>query len=108
MSDYIKYEVRVYPRRGYKNWYLNGKLHREDGPAFEDVDGRKAWYLNGERHREDGPAVEYPCGATSWYLNGVMYCKSDYHAEMARRNNTCDGKTVTIDGKEYTLHEVKK
>ena len=33
---------------GTKLWYLNGKLHREDGPAAERPDGTKAWYLNGK------------------------------------------------------------
>jgi hypothetical protein len=28
------------------------------GPAIERRDGDKAWYLNGKWHREDGPAVE--------------------------------------------------
>ena len=32
---------------GTKRWYLNGKLHREDGPAIEYIDSSKAWYLNG-------------------------------------------------------------
>jgi len=31
----------------YRFWYLNGKLHREDGPAVERADGDRAWYLNG-------------------------------------------------------------
>ena len=44
---------------GSKEWYLNGRLHREDGPANEWPDGSKHWYLNGKRHREDGPAVEW-------------------------------------------------
>jgi hypothetical protein len=26
---------------------------------------------------------------------------------MARRNNTCSGKVVTIDGKQYELAEIK-
>ena len=39
-------------------WYLNGKLHREDGPAIEEVNGDKAWFLDGLRHRENGPAIE--------------------------------------------------
>ncbi len=33
---------------GTKRWYLNGKLHREDGPAIEWSDGTKEWWLNGE------------------------------------------------------------
>jgi len=84
MSDYIKYEVRVYPR------------------------GSKHWYLNGKQHREDGPAVEYSDGDKSWWLDDKCYTESEHKAEMARRNNTCDGKTVVIDGKEYRLNEVKK
>ena len=35
-----------------------------------DSDGSKKWYLNGKRHREDGPAVEWADGSKEWYLNG--------------------------------------
>jgi hypothetical protein len=31
---------------GNKFWWANNKLHREDGPAYEGVDGRKEWYLD--------------------------------------------------------------
>jgi hypothetical protein len=107
MSGYIKYKVRVYAS-GNKSWYLNGQLHREDGPAIEYVDGGKAWFLNGKRHREDGPAFEYVSGEKCWYLEDVTYSKSEHKAEMERRNNTCNGKTVTIEGKQYELTEVKQ
>ena len=30
-------------RYGYKFWHLNDKLHRENGPAIEWVNGNKAW-----------------------------------------------------------------
>ena len=30
-----------------KRYFLNGKHHREDGPAIEYVNGDKHWYLNG-------------------------------------------------------------
>ena len=53
----IEYTVKVWAN-GTKFWYLNGKPHREDGPAVEYANGDKFWYLNGKRHREDGPAVE--------------------------------------------------
>jgi len=33
-------------------WYKNGKMHREDGPAFEYVNGDKEWWLNGDAYRE--------------------------------------------------------
>jgi hypothetical protein len=54
---------------GTKYWYLNGKLHKEDGPAVEYVDGTKHWCLNGKLHREDGPAIEYADGGKAWYLH---------------------------------------
>jgi hypothetical protein len=41
----IEYTVKVY-EDGSKFWYLNGKLHREDGPAVEYANGDKSWYLN--------------------------------------------------------------
>ena len=108
--SYIKYEVHEYSD-GTKHWYLNGKLHREDGPAVEYSDGIKHWYLNGKLHREDGPAVGFWSGNKHWYLNGMSYGKSAYQAEMAKRNSigasSCSGKTVTIDGKEYKLTEIK-
>ena len=41
-----KPECKTY-EDGHKEWYLNGKPHREDGPAVEWVDGHKEWWLNG-------------------------------------------------------------
>ena len=35
-------------------------------------DGAKFWYLNGKLHREDGPAVEYSNGDKRWYLNDKL------------------------------------
>lgn len=54
---------------GNREWWLNGGLHREDGPAFECANGRRQWWLNGKWHREDGPAVELENGTRQWYLN---------------------------------------
>ena len=51
--------------------YLNGQLHRIDGPAVESVDGDKEWWLNDQLHRIDGPAVESADGDKEWWLNGV-------------------------------------
>ena len=64
-----KPECKTYSN-GHKEWYLNGCLHREDGPAVEYADGDKEWWLDGELHREDGPAVEYANGDKEWWLNG--------------------------------------
>ena len=58
---------------GKKEWFLNGKLHREDGPAMEQADGSKRWFLHGNLHREDGPAVEYANGTKEWRRNGKLH-----------------------------------
>ena len=68
----ITYKVTV-DDYGTKRWYLNGKRHREDGPAVERADGDKFWYLNGNLHREDGPAVERADGSKSWWINGKLH-----------------------------------
>jgi hypothetical protein len=58
---------------GKTRWYLNGKLHREDGPAVEYAEGTKVWYQNGLLHREDGPAFEIPDGTKIWYREGKRH-----------------------------------
>ena len=122
----IEYTVKVYAN-GDKYWYLNGKKHREDGPAIEYANVSKSWWLNGKQHREDGPAFEYPNGDKYWYLNGKLHredgpaiegangYKSWYlndeevtEEEHKRRTSkaTCEGKVVEIDGVKYELKEV--
>ena len=80
------YSQRIY--RNYKEWYLNGKRHREDGPAFEYQDGSKSWWLNGERHREAGPAFEDAAGSKVWWLNGNCTGKTDLrlNVQMESKN----------------------
>lgn len=41
---------------------------------YKTVDhmGNERWYLNGRFHREDGPAIIYARGAKRWYLNGKL------------------------------------
>lgn len=66
---------------GATEWYENGKLHREDGPAFMHPDGQCEWYRHGELHREDGPAIEIPIGETlkrRWFLNDRSYTFEDW------------------------------
>ena len=64
---------------GDKSWYLNGKLHREDGPAYEGTSGTKYWYLNGKLHREDGPAYEGTSGTKYWYLNDKKVTEEEHN-----------------------------
>ena len=60
----------VEDRNGSIFYFLNGKYHREDGPAIIYSDGALGYYLNGKRHREDGPAIIYSFGLEYYYLKG--------------------------------------
>ena len=87
---------------GSKSWFLNDNLHREDGPAIEGADGRKSWLLNGKLHREDGPAVEGSYGFKFWYLNGKLLTEQEFNKRMKK---PCSGKLVEIEGVKYKLVE---
>ena len=76
----IEYTVKVWTN-GTKKWYLNGKLHREDGPAIVWADGEKEWYLDGKEVTEEE------------------------HKRLTSKA-TCEGKVVEIDGVKYELKEV--
>ena len=79
----IEYTVKVCPN-GDKFWYLNGKWHREDGPALEYANGDKTWYLNDKRHREDGPAIEYTGGYKAWYLNNNRVTEEEHKRRTSK------------------------
>jgi hypothetical protein len=96
----IEYKVKVWPKG--KEWWLNGVLHREDGPAIEWANGSKEWWLNGKPHREDGPAAEYADGRKEWYLNGDRLTEEQHR----QQTQSYTGKFVEIDGKKYKLTEV--
>jgi len=88
---------------GGKEWYLNGKRHREDGPAREWADGSKEWWLNGKLHREDGPAIERDNGTKAWFLNDKL------HREDGPAIERVDGgKSWWLNGKEYSKEEYDK
>ena len=81
MSDnMIEYTVKVSEDK--TEWYLNGKLHRVDGPAVANADGYKCWFLNGKLHRVDGPAIEYADGDKEWFVNGKQFTKSGFNRLM--------------------------
>lgn len=89
--------------KGYKEWYLNDKRHREDGPAVEWAGVYKSWYLNGKLHREDGPAVEFADGYKAWYLKGESLTEAEFNKRLQK---SCSGRMVEVDGVKYKLVEV--
>jgi hypothetical protein len=95
-----EYSVMVFDT-GDKEWYLDGKLHREDGPAVEFTNGCRGWWINGKRHREDGPALEFADGTKKWFIEGREYTKKEFLDR--KKGNSCDGKIVEIDCVKYKL-----
>ena len=129
MMKYIEYTVKVFGN-GSKEWRLNDKLHREDGPAIEWADGSKSWYindklhrerapacecangdkeyfLNGKRHREDGPALELADGDKFWFLNGKRVTEEEHRRlTSAVANHGIDSGFHGFIYKELTVQEI--
>ena len=127
MSSHKTYEVRVHDNddicwyldgklhrvdgpaiiraNGYKEWYLDGKRHRVNGPAITWVNGTEFWYLDGKRHRVDGPAITYPDGTKYWYLDGKKLSEAEHQTYTQKQPEltSCQGRTVVIDGIAYRL-----
>ena len=84
----------------YERWYLNGKLHRTDGPAsisyYESGEPRyEAWWLNNKLHRTDGPAYishynsgELECEA--WWLNNKLLSKEEFISSYEHQGYLAD------------------
>jgi hypothetical protein len=70
---YIPFTGMIERSDGTKMWYINGRKHREDGPAYEGSDGSKYWYLYGKHHRTGGPAIERSDGSKFWSINGLLH-----------------------------------
>ena len=71
-------------------WRLNGKLHRENGPAVEYANGHKEWYRNDKLHREDGPAVDLAVHSHG-HFHGIFHSpriQNRQHARHARAYGT--------------------
>ena len=64
----IEYKVRVDDDGGEYWRNSKGVLHREgDQPAYICPNGYKSYYINGKRHRESGPAVIYADGEVEYW-----------------------------------------
>lgn len=64
-------------------WYRNGVQHRDSGPSYIVRGERKYWFKDGKPHRVDGPAKEFyhppiRAGKHEYYLNGEEYSKEDF------------------------------
>ena len=58
-----------------KEWWVNGQLHRVDGPARMMSGGSMMFYEHGKLHRKEGPAVILSNGCQEWWVNGIRHRK---------------------------------
>jgi len=57
---------------GTKKWFVDGRLHRDEGPAIEFPDGDKVWFRYGKIHRDGGSAM-YQNIHRIWYQHGMVH-----------------------------------
>jgi len=58
---------------GTREWKSNSILHRIDGPAVVQPDGKELWFFHGKLHRDNGPAVVQPDGLQEWWHRGALH-----------------------------------
>jgi len=61
---------------------LSDKKRKEKPYCIEYNDGTKDWIVNDKLHREEGPAVVYYNKKISWYLNGTFYFFEEWCNEL--------------------------
>ena len=52
-------------------WFVDGQIHKQDGPAMIFPDGDKVWFDHDKKHRIDGPAFIGNNGKHEWWINEV-------------------------------------
>jgi len=77
--------IKTQTAEGLTEYRLNGELHREDGPAYDNGQWKKEWYLHGKLHREGGPALCTRIG-NWWYYNGELHCETGPAVDCANTN----------------------
>jgi predicted hydrolase (HD superfamily) len=63
---------------GTREWWIDGKLHRTDGPARIWKNGTEEWWFEGMLHRLDGPAVINAGCKNGWWAWDVVYSYEEW------------------------------
>ena len=67
----------------FKRYIRNNPLQCKDLHFY--YDGEKHWWLNGKRHREDGPAIEWADGTKEWWLKNIQFRSEKSMLESHRK-----------------------
>ena len=87
-----------------KNYNKKELGYREDGSVWYE-----RYFIDGKLHRVDGPAcIGYDEDGSVWqeyyYIDDKEYTNREWEAKT--KTTTCEGKVVEIDGKKYKLTEI--
>lgn len=88
--------VRDVNGTGTVSWLLDGRLHRDDGPALEWFNGTCEWWWHGNRHRVGGPVVMWPTGTMQWWISGVQVSHADHDMVAALDTSVRDVAVALI------------
>ena len=111
----INYEYYSNGNIWYKEYCLNGRLHREDGPAFikyykEGDVMREMYYIYGLLHREDGPAyIDYYGDDNLWeetyFLYGLPHREDGPAYIKYYFDGSIESSSYFINGKKLTKEQ---
>jgi hypothetical protein len=90
-----KYEVITYNDIGLQEWRLNGKLHREKGPAHINRNF-KAWFQDGDWHCLHGPAAVFSNGRLQWAIYDKQVTEEQYR-QIKRKIKTKTILALNLD-----------
>lgn len=91
-SENLPAQIRFGPHHFNIHWYINGKAHREGGPAYIDANG-EGWIIHGQYHRSDGPAkILYNPKVTTYGIKEVWYKHGVVHREGGPAKTYFDGR----------------
>lgn len=73
-----------------KMWFIHGKRHRVNAPAFITCIG-EIWYYDGMIHRLTGPAqINKETNTISYFINDKEYSKNRYNIIMFWVKTSCN------------------
>ena len=75
-----------------KKYMVEGRLHKEGNlPAILYASGFRQWYKNGVLHNDTGPAEISACGSANYWLNGraVSLFKHGKFKDLALKVSKC-------------------
>jgi hypothetical protein len=76
---------------GSQSWKVDGKFHRDEGPAIIYKTGTMIWYQHGRLHCETGPAWCWLNGELEWWLQGIQYTELEWRWLVRLIKPSCKG-----------------